>query len=687
MADKKISYLARNFDDYRNAIVDMSRKYYGEVFENFNDGSVGSWLIDVFADIADNLSYNIDRAYQETSIDSANMGSSLRNIARTQGVKVPGKKAALVEAELSCELPLAAASYTDSTGDQSIGDERYAPYIKRGTLFSTGMYTFELMEDVDFSKQFNSSGLPDRQIIPNRDSNGNITSYTYRKLGLAAAGQSKIYKKVVYDSDVKPFMSIDIPDRDILNVESIIVKDGSDINSDPPIEEFYVDEEAFIGRDGKTVQRFFEVDDLSEQYRFGYETELNGDGYYNPVWTDDMFDSLYDDNGNLLVDETGKNITVPARRVAKGLWKRFKNKFITEFNDNWTMKVTFGKGLRNIYGEIPGSASEFTKYMMSRMEANDYMGVLPESGSTIYVLYRFGGGAMTNIAPGTLKHITYLNMVIAGDCASQSQYEDAVIKRNVQASLRVTNRTPSYGGKDVPTAEELRYLVKYNTSAQNRCVTLKDYQGMLNKIHPMYGCPFRTGVTEENNKIVIYTLGLDNLGNLKTALSTAVENNMKAFLSNYRMINDFVEVRSGYVINVGFEVNIYAERAYDNSEVAKRVIDLVYDYMDIRRHIMGEDIFLGDLEKEISKLDGVQNLISLKCFNMHGKENGYSDTETTQTTVTTGTCEESEYFEDMDGMAQIDLKESDKVLYCECNSMFEVKYKNKDIVVNVKQRG
>ena len=107
MAEGRIQYSARNFDDFRNAILDISRKYYPDITDNYNDASIGSWFIDVFADVADAINYHIDRTYQETSINAAGQRKSLLNIARNNGVKVPGKKAAVVEIELSCELPLA----------------------------------------------------------------------------------------------------------------------------------------------------------------------------------------------------------------------------------------------------------------------------------------------------------------------------------------------------------------------------------------------------------------------------------------------------------------------------------------------------------------------------------------------------------------------------------------------------
>ena len=789
MAERRISYLARNYEDYRNSILDISRKYYPDVFDNFNDASVGSWFVDIVSDIADNLSYNIDRAYQETSLDSANDPNSLLNMARTLGCKIPGKKAAIVEVELTCELPLNAQGSV-SDGDQSQADENYAPVVKRGTLFSTGLQTFELTEDVDFSKQFNDNGISNRQIIPTRDTNGNIISYTYKKLAIAMAGQSKVYKKIITNSDIKPFMEVLLEDQNILGVESIIVKEGTTISDDPLIDEFYVDEEEYVDKRtyncgdesgvGMKVNRFFEVENLVEQYRYGYEVQ-KGEKYYNPVWeaadltyvevgtakksdyepytyahiknaseyneqTDveyspytfklknvanaiiplecyiglskeekanyeinsyirisyekenssyfnyqyrnidyhndiisaEEYNALGDDGERAIIQE------VPTRYVVRSKWKKLKNKFVTEFTNNWALRIIFGKGLKNEYGQIPEEAKAFTQYMMCRMAANDYMGVLPEKDSTMYILYRVGGGEQSNIAKDTLNKFIYQNIEIEGNC---EDYYDATKKRQVLDSLTVTNTTPSYGGKDEPSFEEMRWLIKYNNASQNRCVTLHDYNARIMEIPAKYGCPFRCGIIEENNKVMVYMLGIDHNGRLRSELAEPVAENIKNYLSNYRMINDMVEMRSGKIINLYFEVDIFVDKAYDKAEVVKRVIDKIYDYMDIRRHKMGEDIFIGDLEKEISKLDGVQNLIELRVYNKVGSYDGYSDNETTQEIMSYDECGKL-YDEDRNDLLErrIDLKKSDKVLFTESNSMFEIKYKEKDIKVNVKQR-
>lgn len=672
MSESKIPYSTRNYAEFRDEFMKLTRKYYPNIIKDFSDAAIGQWFIELLASVSDDLSYHIDRVFQETDLNSAQQASSLLQLARSNGLKVPGRKGALCEVEISCNLPLNEQG-EGGTGNLRLADENYAPVIKKGTLFSTGMVIFELMYDVDFREQFDENGVSNRKIVPLRDANGNIISYTYTKLAVVQAGQSKIYKKVINSSDIKPFMEVLLQDRNIMGVESIIVKQDTNLTTDPIINEFMVDEESYLDKSGNPVERFFEVDSLIDQYRFGYvvqkvePNEIKEGTYYNPLWEDCNY-----------MDQEGNEVTY--RRIAKGKWKRLKNKFITEYTDNWQLKVIFGAGIKNQYGEIPEDAENFTRYMMSRMEANDYMGVLPESESTMYILYRVGGGEESNIAKDTLTNIVYINYSI---CGNSEDGDNAKKIKDVQNSISVTNTTPSYGGKDEPTADELRYLIKYNNSSQNRCVTIHDYYAKIMEIPAKYGCPFRVGIIEENNKIVIYTLGLDYEGNLSNMLSETVAENIKEYLSNYKTLNDFIEIRSGKIINLKFEIDIFVDKAYDKDEVVKRVIETVIDYMDIRRHQMGEDIFLGDLQKEIGKLDGVSNLIEMRVYNPN--TDGYSCDSITQQLVDVSDCcyNYSEAGQNID--RQIDLKASDMMLFSEANSMFEILNDN-DIIVKVKQR-
>lgn len=678
MSENKIQYSSRTYDDYKKDLMNVTSQYFPDIFGKLNDASIGQWMIELLSDIGDNLNYHIDRVYQETSVDSASQLSSLLSIARTNGLKITGRKSALCEIELSCVVPLKDTTQRD--GDIKEIDTDYCPIVKRGSLFSSGTVTFELMNDINFAEQFNQDGQSDRKIEPVRDSNGNITEYKLTKLAIVQAGQSKIYKKVVTSEDVKPFMEIKIQDNNILGVESVIVKNGTNFTVDPLTAEFSIDEENYTDKLGNNCKRFFEVDNLIDQYRYGYEVEKDSDGNYNPIW-DKIVEEITDENGTQIVDDNGNKLYTTIMRCVRGRWKRLKNKFITEYDNNWNIKVIFGAGLENQYGQIPETAEEFTQYMMCRMEANDYMGILPTSGSTVYVLYRVGGGEISNIAEGTLTNIIFNNYDIPGNC---NDSQNNTKKNRVRNSFSVTNTAPSYGGKDVPSEEEIKYLIKYNNASQNRCVTLHDYKSKINQLPAKYGCPFRIGIIEENNKVVIYTLGLNSLGKLSNVLSEYVANNIIEYLSNYKSINDYIEMRSGKVINIGFNITIYVDKSYDKAEVVKRVIDTVYDYMDIKKHEMGEDIFLGDLQKTISQLDGVINIAKFNAVNKVGDR--YSNDKITQELIESSDCCLNEDYDFNDTDAIINLNSSDMILYSEANSMFEILDKDQDIVINVKTR-
>lgn len=667
MAESRISYTNRDFESIREDLRQITLKYYPDVFRRLDDSSIGQWLIDMMANACDSLNYHIDRVYQETQLGSAGQLSSLLDLARTSGLKIPGRKCAVCEVEISCNIP------TDGkTSDVSGANESYLPVIKRGTLFSTGAVTFQLVDDVNFAEQFDANGYSDRQFYPNRDSNGRIVDYTYKKLAVVTASQNKIFKKVVRPSDLVPFMEILLQDDNVVGVESIIVKKGTNLDSDPDVSEFYRNYDLLSATENPNgTKRFYEVDNLLEQYRFGTESDVvrGEDGKINPQ------------PEPITIDKDGNPVYV----AQKGKWIPLKHKFVTEYTDDWKLRIIFGAGIEGKNGEIPSDAELPTQNLMSRMFANDAMGVLPEDGCTVYVLYRVGGGEISNIGKDTLTHITYLNMSIPSNRCDDPN--DAANRRKIRSSLKVTNTCQSYGGKDEPTEEEIRYMIKYNNSAQNRCVTLHDYYSRINKMPAQFGVPFRVAVAEENNKVIVYTLGLDSEGKLTNYLAEVVANNMKEYLSMYRSINDLVEIRSGRVINVAFTVNLFVDKSYEKSEVAKRVIDTIYDYMDIHKHNMGENIFLGDLQKTISQLDGIINLISLRCFNPQGE--GYSEDRISQELVQVGSCcyntDEMDN-EELDTLGEIDLAKSDYVLYSDSNSMFEIKNKEKDIVVNIKTR-
>lgn len=655
--EKKISYLNRNYEDYRNALIEFAKTYYPDLANSFDDASVGSWFVDLNAAIADELSYHIDRVFQETNINSANKASSIYALARNNGVKIPGPKGAMCEVKFSCNL----LPSDKSGGTAREPDWTYAPLIKRGTKVASANQTFELLTDVDFANPFNSEGVSDRTFVPIKNTNGVTIGYKVTKLAVVVGGESKIYKKVVTSEDVKPFMEVLIPSENVMNVESVIVKDGNVFQSNPTMGEFFMNEETLEKFQGTT--RFFEVNSLIEQERWG---EVNVAGKPETYWYN---------SGN-----------VPVCAITKGEWKPVRHKFITEYTDNGYLKVIFGSGLEDLDSVNIDGASSFSKYQISKTLLNDSLGVLPKRDTTIFILYRVGGGKANNVAKGAINQITFLNAEIG----NTNTHPDPSIITQIKNSLKVENTIPSVSGKDMPTVDELRYMIKYSNGAQDRCVTVKDYISRVLSMPSKYGTPFRVSGVEMNNKVMLYVLGIDYEGHLQTLLPSLLVKNMKDYLSNYRSINDFVEIKPGRIINLGFEIDVFIDKEYNKSDVVTNIINTVKNYLDINKQQMGDDIFVGDIEKEIGKIDGVLSLIDLRVYNICGnnvKGRNYSQTQIPQLIdMGNGVCENTDENSNGEGYLKVDLEASDKVLISEGDCMFEIKYPEYDIVCRCKER-
>lgn len=665
--EKQISRLSRTYDEYKKDLINLSKKYYPELADSFNDASVGAWFIDLMSAVGDNLSYHTDRVGQENNVNSMFTDSSIKNFARMNGLKIPGPKASMCEVQLSCTIPLLNQS------NISEPDFTLCPTIKRGSIVTSGKYAFEIVEDVDFGNQFNEDGFSNRTYVPKRDNNGNITGYTITKTTVVRGGTTKIFKKVINENEAKPFMEIILPEKDILNVESILLKESSNMTNNPPTSEYFVNSEIFTTSNGVKTYRFFEVDSLVQQELF--MTEVNNSN--NDSDTD--LDKIND-----IVTAYSGDETIPSFQIYKGKWTPIKQKFITEYTDNGYLKITFGSS--NKYDEVPENVTKYGEYIMSNVINNNMLGLIPKANCTMYILYRVGGGEETNIAQGAVNSISFADVEFKRANEISVEYEK--YKSDIVNSLKVTNLSIGVGGKDAPSNSELKYLTKYNTSAQDRCVTVKDYQSRVMQMPPKYGCPFRCACIEDNNKILMSLLGIDGNGKLSKNLPQAMIDNIIEYLSHYRTINDYIEINSGKIYNLQITVNVFIDKNYETSTVVKNVINSVKDYFDVNKHELGEDIFLGDLQKTIGMLDGVISIIELEVYSVYGsyENNMYADKSTLP-----------EYIEGNDicnpfsttsekGKFRIDMKSIDNVLYGDYNSMYEIKFPNSDIKVKCKLR-
>lgn len=603
---KGIAYSSRNFADVRTELIDFVQQYYPDILSDFNDASIGMLIIELNAAVSDMLSVNTDRAFQETQIDYAQQRNSILSMARTFGLKIPGKRPSISIVDFSVTIPVFGDTF----------DVSCAPIIRVGTQVSGGGKVFETVDDIDFSSPFTSGGLPNRLILPNLNSNGNIKDYTLTKREIVLNGVTKVFKKTISTSDVVPFYELVLPDNDILSITSVITKTGTNFTSEPTVDEFL-----------DFDNRWFEVEALAEDTRFIEDVNQSS-------------------------DNSG---------IIPGKWVRISRKFIKEYTDNGFVKIIFGGGNQDVTQLSQFNVGNSLTNRIGDFINNLSLGETLKANSTIYIQYRVGGGANTNLGSNTLTNINLVDMYVNGPNPS--------INNSVKKSLSVNNPIPALGGRDEPSIDEIRNLTKYNFSAQNRAVTIKDYQSRVSLMPGEFGVPFRTGVFEEQNKIMVYILGLNGLGKLANTSTTTLKNNIANYLADYRMLNDYVVIADGQIINLAFEFDLLVEKDYPQSQIMSNVIKSVTQFMDINKHYMGENIYLGQLIENVNNVGGVTNVIEIRVFNKVGDgiysmneiEQPYDDSETRLIGIS------DEY-----------------TLFGNPISMFEVKFPEKDIKVRVK---
>lgn len=601
-----VNYTSRNYVDIRTDLINYVKQYYPDIFNDYNDASVGMMLLELNAAVGDMLSYNTDRMFAETQIDYAQERKSLLSLARTFGLKIPGKKASATIVDLSVTVPVFGDTF----------DISYAPVIKAGSQVAGAGKIFELSEDVDFSSPFNVNGIPNRLVIPNFNSNGSLINYTLTKREMVINGYTKILKKVISTVDSRPFLEVVLPDNNVISVDSIITLAGTNFLSNPSSDQF-------LNMDN----RWFEMDALAEDKVFIEDTTRASD----------------------------------SSNVRPGKWISVNKKFISEYTDLGFTKITFGSGSQDISSLCEFDTNPVLVNQIGNFINNMSLGEIPSPNTTMFIKYRVGGGADTNLGPSTIRSVGIVNMIISGPSAT--------INQSVKNSLKVNNLFPAIGGKDQPTIEEIKNMVRYNFASQNRAVTLKDYQSKLAQIPGRFGSPFRSGIFEESNKIKIYVLGLDANSKLSNESTSTLKENITNYLADYRMLNDYVQVTDGRIINLSIEVDLFIDKNAPQSQVVSQAINEIKNYFDINKFEMGQNIYISPLIETVNNIGGVLNVIQLRLFNKVGG-GLYSLNEISQPYL----------YEDT---RQIDIE--DMTLYGDPISMFEIKYPNKDISVRVRQ--
>ena len=573
MADLKrdIRYIDRDFNSFRNALIQYSKTYFPDTYNDFSDTSTGMLFMEMASYVGDVLSFYLDNQIQETFIQKATQQENLYQMAYLLGYEPKVTTAASVNVDFYQQLP------AKLEGGEYVPDYDYAMIIPENTQITSNVDNTQkfIIEDViDFS----SSGSldPTTSSVP-----------TYFLLKKTRKAISATINNIDFTfAAAKRFDTRTINDTNIIGVLDVV-----DINNNT----------------------WYEVPNMAQENVFDTIRNTNtNDPTYNP-----------EEDAPYLLQLKQVQRRFVTRFVNSGSLQIEFGAGATQNNDEQIVPNPDNVGLG-----LPFERDQLTTAFspLNFIFTNTY-GIAPYN-NTLTFRYLTGGGVKSNVEAGTLTILDDTNFKFINPNLSNTSLANQIFN-----SISSNNELAADGGQDGDTVEELRLNSVGNFQNQLRVVTKEDYlirslsmPSNLGTIAKAYAIPSKIGEYQSGELPTIldlYVLTYDINNKLRTA-SDLIKRNLQTYLAEYRMINDSVKIKDAFIINIEVDFDIIVLPNYNNNETITKCITSLSNLFATDNWQINQPIIMKDLNILLDKVEGVQTVKNITVKNLTGVDLGYS---------------------------------------------------------------
>jgi hypothetical protein len=606
LINRDIKYTNRDFSEFRSRLIEYSKTYFPNTYTDFSPSSPGMMFIEQASYVGDVLSFYLDNQFQENFIQYAQQTNNVFELAYMFGYKPKTTGTSQTTITFYQQIP------SKLVGGEYVPDYSYSLIINENTVLSTQNGISFLMQDkVDFSV---SSSQDPTEVSIYETANDEVTYFLLKKERNSIS--SKINTTTFNFDSPQSFTTVDIQNKNIIKILDIFDSDGN---------------------------KWYEVDHLAQEM---------------------VLDSIKNTN----INDPNKIDNTPFLLKLKKVARRFATRFTSLSN----LQIQFGSGTPETLDEeilpnpnnvgigLPFKKDKLTTaYSPLNFLHTGTYGIAP-SNTTLTIRYLTGGGVESNIDANQINSV-----VNKENIQFTTLNIDPVVAEYIFNSLSATNTNAARGGKGGDTLEEIRQNTLSLVASQKRSVTADDYLIRALSMPSDYGsiskaCIEQPKLTDSQVSTIdtlnLYILSLNSLGQLDYANST-LKNNLRTYMSQYRMIGDHIEIRNAYIINIGVDFEIIVLPEYNNSEVLLSCISSLKTYFSIDKWQLNQPIMMRDLYILLDKIKGVQTVKTLSITNKAGTLSGYS-----------------QYAYDIDAATQ------NQIIYPSLDpSIFEIRYPNQDI--------
>ena len=567
---RDISYLNKDFGDFRNQLINFSKTYFPTTYTDFSPASPGMMFMEQASYVGDVLSFYLDNQLQETFIQYARQTNNLFDLAYMFGYTPKVTSLATTQLDIFQIVP------AKTVGTGSLPDFSYALDFPENTEVTGDGQTFTIQDNIDFTV----SSSQDPTLITVAQVNGATpTYYLLNKKRNATSGD--IQTTTFSFGEHQEFPTVDLQGTSIAQILDVFDSDGNE---------------------------WYQVSALGQ---------------------DSVYDKIKNTNVNDPNNSNGEEDTPYILQL-----KQVQRRFATRFIDNTTLQIQFGSGNAEANDEeiipnphnvglgLPYTQDKLTTaYSPTNFIFTNTYGIAP-SNTTLTVRYITGGGVASNVAANTLTNVDTTNTTFIQPTlnASLAQY--------VFNSVAVNNAGAATGGADGDSTEELRQNTISSYGTQLRNVTADDYLVRTLSMPSNFGSISKAHVQKptnanSNTTLEIYTLSYDLNKNLRIP-SSALKENLTTYLNQYKMIGDSITIKDAYIVNIAVDFEIITLPNYNNNEVIRNCLTALINFFNVDKWQINQPIILRNINVLLDQVTGVQTVKQVIITNKAGVSEGYS---------------------------------------------------------------
>ena len=543
-----IKYTDKNFNNLRSQLIEYTKNYYPDTYNDFSPTSPGMMFMEMAAYVGDILSFYQDSQLQETLLQHAQDPGNLYAMAYQMGYRPRVTTASSVELEFSQRVA--------ATGSDFLPNWNQALTINNNAVVASGDIDFRVDKKIDFS--FSSSYDPTSVSIYSI-SNNEPAEYLLTKKCYASSG--KIVTKTEPIGASTKFLTIEIDDADIIGVVDIVDADGNTWYEVP-----------FLGQDTVYVEAVNSGDNAD---KVPYLLSL--------VKAPNRFVSRFNSSGILQI------------QFGAGMSSASDDTFLPNPTNVGSGTNT---GLRRA-----DYAFDPSNFLFSESYGNT------PSNTTLTIRYLKGGGIQSNVeansviglksVSSTATDTTYQSTLAVNNPEAASGGKDGdTIDELRENSLRAF-------------AEQGRVVTKqdYAFRAMTLPATLGSIAKAYVDTHDNIKTADHS---ENNPLgVSLYVLSYDNFKKVVKS-SSELKNNLKTYMSQFMMLTDSLTVKDAFIINIGVKFDIITLPNSNSRDVLLKCTNQLKDYFNIDKWSINQPINLSSIYTLLDRVKGVQTVQSVK---------------------------------------------------------------------------